>query len=264
MQKNDEISLCGSKTGEKRYDCQVTNYCDSYKTKEIIHKSESYFETDETGEKNLFESAKEKYRENQNAIYACSVIKLQKNSYNLVLNKLSKIDNGGTLISRINQKLSLKLKKLESIEKQKECTIPGNKEEGNSLQFKQKLLNESAYEYCKYNFYLDFLNNHFNDIQNSNKEYFSETEEKTDSFKVSQIAGIQSKLKQDIVNEQNHSAKVFNIAFETYIDYENNHPVHILLELIKEDFIVLRRKLHEAISPINQVVYKISNAMSIN
>jgi len=54
------------------------------------------------------------------------------------------------------------------------------------------------------------------------------------------------------------------MAFNTYIDYENNYPIHILLELIKEDFIVLRRKLHEAISPINQVVYKISNAMSIN
>jgi hypothetical protein len=52
------------------------------------------------------------------------------------------------------------------------------------------------------------------------------------------------------------------MAFETYVDYENNYPVHILLEVIKEDFKILRRKFHETISPLNQVVYKISNAMS--
>jgi hypothetical protein len=52
------------------------------------------------------------------------------------------------------------------------------------------------------------------------------------------------------------------MAFETYVDYENNYPVHVLLEIIKEDFKILRRKFHEAISPLNQVVYKISNAMS--
>jgi hypothetical protein len=54
------------------------------------------------------------------------------------------------------------------------------------------------------------------------------------------------------------------MAFQSYIDYENNYPVHLFLEIIKEDFIVLRRKLHETLNPINQVVYKISNAMSIH
>lgn len=261
---DSETSLCWNKIWEERYNCQVINYCDQYKPEEIIHKSEPYFKTDESWEQSLFKNAKKKYRENQNAIYSCSVIKLQRNSYNSVLKKLVKIDKTWSLMSKINDKISLKLEKLDVIEKQKECIQLKNKEEWNSLQFKQKVLDESAYEYCKYNFYLDFLNNHFDNIQNSNKEYFSETESKTDNYKIAQIAGIQSKLKQDIINEQDHSAKVFSMVFHTYIDYENNHPVHILLELIKEDFVVLRRKIHEFISPLNQVVYKISNAMSIH
>lgn len=263
-ENNWETSLCWNKTWEDRYNCQVKNYCEQYKPEEIIHKSEPYFEKSKAWEQGLLKNAKERYRKNQNELYACWVIKLQKNSYKIILKKLAKIDKTWTLMSKINEKILLKLKKLNIIEKEKKCSWLSNKEDWNSLQFKQKLLYESSYEYCKYNFYLDFLNNHFENIQNANKEYFSQNQSQQNSYKISQLAKIQSKLKQDIINEENHSAKVFSMAFQTYIDYENNYPVHILLELIKEDFIVLREKLYEVISPIDQVVYKINNAMSIH
>ena len=257
-----ESLSCWTINWEERYNCQVKNFCEVYKVEEINHKSIDYFESDETWEKKLFETAKEKYRDNQNDIYSCSIIRLQKNSYKLILEKLIEKDRWWTLKSRVSQKFNLKIQKLDQIYKQKECKTPKNKEEWNSLQFKQNLLNESAYEYCKYSYYLNYLQNHYKNIENANKEYFWDNE--NNSFKISQVAAIQSKLQQDISDEQSHSSKVFSMAFETYIDYENNYPVHILLELLKEDFIVLRRKLHEAISPINQVVYKISNAMSIH
>ncbi|MDP2396643.1 MAG: hypothetical protein Q8S84_04390 [bacterium] len=51
------------------------------------------------------------------------------------------------------------------------------------------------------------------------------------------------------------------MAFHALTEYENNISIHFLLELIKDDYIILREKLHEVINPINQVVYKISNAM---
>jgi len=258
----EEDLSCWTKNWEERYNCQVKNFCEVYKVDEINHKSEDYFKEDKTWWKRLFTSAKEKYRENQNNIYKCAIIKLQKNWYKLVLKKLIEKDSWWTLKSRVNQKFNLKIQKLDQIYKQLKCLSPQNKEEWNSLQFKKNLLNESAYEYCKYNYYLNYLKNHYKNIENANKEYF--WDDKKNSFKVSQVAAIQSKLQQDILDEQKHSSKVFSMAFATYIDYENNYPVHILLELLKEDFYVLRRKLHEAISPINQVVYKISNAMSIH
>ena len=258
----EETSLCWAKKWKDRYDCQVKNYCEIYKKQwKNTFKWEDYFSNTKTWVENLFTKAKKLYRENQNSIYACWVIKLQENSYNLVQKKLVKqLDKTWILTSRITQKLELKVKKLKSIAKQKKCQISSNKEEWNSLQSKKDLLNESSYEYCKYSFYLDYLKNHYNNIQNANKDFLKA--KKWDSFKIWQIAALQNKITQDIIDEENHSAKIFNLAFSTYIDYENNFPVHILLELIKEDFYVLRRKLHEAISPINQVVYKISNAMS--
>jgi len=258
-----KTSLCWAKEWKDRYDCQIKNFCEVYKVKEPTHKWEDYFESDSTWEESLFKTAKKKYRENQNWIYACGVIKIQKNSYKLVKNKLVKIDKTWKVVSKISEKIDLKLKKLKIIWKEKDCISSENKEEENRLQTKTKLLNESAYEFCKYNFYLNFLQNHYKNINNANQEFLWKNKEKN-SFKIWKVAKIQSKLQKDLVDEISHSERVFELAFSTYIDYENNHPVHILLELIKEDFYVLRQKLHEMISPINQVVYKISNAMSID
>ena len=261
--ESDNNSLCWGKYWQDRYNCEIKNYCEIYKkqSKNLNFKWEDYFEKSKSWEEILLENAKKKYRKNQNSIYACNIIKLQQNSFKLV-KKLLKWDKTWIVTSKINQKIELRIEKLKTIAREKKCISPNNKEEGNSIINKQQLLNESAYEYCKYNFYLDYLKNHYKNVENSNKEFLWKTKQK--SYKIWQIANLQNKIQQDIIEEENHSAKVFDMAFATYIDYENNHPVHILLELIKEDFIVLRQKLYEAISPINQVVYKISNAMSIH
>jgi hypothetical protein len=65
-----------------------------------------------------------------------------------------------------------------------------------------------------------------------------------------------------MAKEIKHTKRVYEVAFQTYSNYENNLIVHILLEMIENDFMQLRNKLYAAISPINQVVYKIINAMS--
>jgi len=68
-------------------------------------------------------------------------------------------------------------------------------------------------------------------------------------------------MKSEINDEITHTYKVFPYAYDAYTEYENNITIHFLLELIKEDYIVLREKLNKVLNPINQVVYKISNAM---
>jgi hypothetical protein len=69
-------------------------------------------------------------------------------------------------------------------------------------------------------------------------------------------------IQNEIDVELNHTFKVYPLAFNVFSEYENNYPVHVLLEMLREDFVVFRDKLNRTISPINQVVYKISNAMS--
>jgi hypothetical protein len=70
-----------------------------------------------------------------------------------------------------------------------------------------------------------------------------------------------SKVQSQITDEIEKVNKVFPVAFRAYAEYENNYTTHVLLELLKDDFIVFREELHKNLNPINQVVYKIKNAM---
>ncbi|MCH2189030.1 hypothetical protein MK079_04355, partial [Candidatus Gracilibacteria bacterium] len=65
----------------------------------------------------------------------------------------------------------------------------------------------------------------------------------------------------EIDNEIDRSYTLFDIAYTSYSDYENYFTTHLLLELIKEDMVLFRRGYHDVINPINQVIYKVSNAM---
>jgi chromosome segregation ATPase len=110
---------------------------------------------------------------------------------------------------------------------------------------------------CRYVVYLEYLKSYYKipskllDTENKNNESytFSETIRKS------------MEINNKIQEEKNHSYKVFPVVFHAYSEYENNLPSHLFLELIREDYLVIRDKLQDALSPINQVGYKIMNAM---
>jgi hypothetical protein len=74
------------------------------------------------------------------------------------------------------------------------------------------------------------------------------------------LVNLENDRKNQIDNEINHIYKVYPIAFNAYKQYEDNLSTHLLLELIRDDYKILRDNLHKVLNPINQVVYKISNA----
>ena len=64
-----------------------------------------------------------------------------------------------------------------------------------------------------------------------------------------------------IDSEIERTYNTYPIVFQAYNDYENNITRHILLDLLQQDFKVFRLWLHKTLNPLNQVIYKISNAM---
>jgi len=105
---------------------------------------------------------------------------------------------------------------------------------------------------------------------NSYLEYLREYNSKYENLIVSDdqesynsmyLVSQESYRKNQIDEEITHIYKVYPLAFSAYKEYENNLLSHLLLELIKDDYKVLRENLHSVLNPINQVVYKISNAM---
>jgi hypothetical protein len=87
--------------------------------------------------------------------------------------------------------------------------------------------------------------------------------ENKEKYDVWELLKNEVKKKWELDEEIEHTYKVFPLAFHAYTEYENNITIHFLLELIKEDYIILRQKLHNTLNPINQLVYKVSNAMKL-
>lgn len=169
------------------------------------------------------------------------------------------IANEPKLNSRLNTSLDLQLGKIISQVSSKtsgKCKISSEK---NNLLLKKSILRQTTYELCRYTFYLEYLKEY-----NERVSSLVDTTNITNQASVVSIANLLEKERErkNLINaEIDEVYKAFPIAFKAYSEYENNLVVHLLLELVREDYIVLREELHRNLNPINQVVYKISNAM---
>jgi hypothetical protein len=123
----------------------------------------------------------------------------------------------------------------------------------NSIQ-KLNVLSQATYQTCKYVSYLEYLKEY-------NKKLKNILPEDREKYSLAEAANMEIERLNEVDLEIEHTYKVFPLAFHAYTEYENNITIHFLLELLREDYITLREKLHKAINPINQVVYKIANAM---
>lgn len=184
-----------------------------------------------------------------NNIYNCALVNIQKKSLLLIKNDLTK--KNPILLERVWKKIDKKIHKLEITFKTLKCN---NIEDKTSI-LKLNLLQQTTYQTCIYISYLEYLREHSNKIESivpwDNKK----------SYSTSEIIFMNNKQLNEIDEEIEHTYKVFPMAFHALTEYENNITIHFLLELIKDDYIIFREKLHKVLNPINQVVYKISNAM---
>lgn len=261
---------CDAMDGYKKFQCQQIKYCPKYKPESISYETEIY---PDMADKSYLESlgwltestdplvlGASIYRENQNNIYACSIIQVQRNSYSLIAEKLLPIDNTWEIKSQIQKKLDIKLKKLDLLAKNKTC----KNTDPDSTYRKKELLKESTYELCKYRFYLEYVASFHNNLGNLQAVEMNPDNKEPYSRSLSYLTQRLITKKQDIAKETQHSYRVFENAFRSYVYYESNVGPHILLELVKEDLIAYRKNLYKTLSPINQVMYKVRNAMSID
>jgi len=207
---------------------------------------------------------KEIYKNTQNEIYKCWLISAQYNSM-ILLENLTKIDKTWTLKILIKNKIKPKIKRLKQINSQCKLT------DKNISISKKNILDQSTFELCKYSFYLDYLKSYYSNINNilwlSDKKIDkmwnkAKLAYENMSYNTNFITWLKSKIQNNIEDEYNHSYKIYKLAFTAYSEYQNNYPIHLILWLLKDNLIIYRENLYKAISPINQVVYKIIHAMS--
>lgn len=275
------------------YEERVINHCSEYRIDnniEIIYlmdESNSYPNLNSTSPINWYRSwrdlefARNKYYWNMDSIYECAISASKTRSLELL--KIA-IDNNPEIKSRLLPKIESELRKISQEQNNKDwknkCKINDDK---NNAIIKSSVLKQTTYEICRYNYYLEYLkeyNQWINQIiamDNAIKEnneiykddpniptvdnYQSPFDNTNNSIAISRLLELERQKLSEIDREINEAYKAFPMAFHAYSEYENFLSSHILLELIREDYTIFRESLHKALTPINQIWYKAINAM---
>ena len=262
--------------GKKWYDlykCQVEKVCleqEYSKNAEKVVKLDKFYEENISYEKVKYwflnvekweqksipniKKAKYLYRENQNKIYKCGIINSQIDAFKNIEEFVKKTDKTSIIKQKTIKKAKTKIDKLKKIYNKK-CEIVTE-----PTAMKKIILDQSSTELCRYMYYLWYL-----DARNKGSLWiptWSGSKNKEKSIPISAIWEKVSITQKEIVDEMSHSLKLYPLAFDSYVQYDSFFRLHIMLELLKEDYIVFRDKLNNALYPINQVIYKIINAQS--
>lgn len=252
---------CGEQSGFNRYNCRIENICENYKSEKPAYNTEDYEEADGQtpefhGQQSFtpaLDNAKALYRENMGNIYKCAIIQAQKNSLEFLKKQLS-AEESGQLDDTIGGQIDLRVSRLDLSANRIGCALTNKDQIFNKL----NVLKETTYEACRYVNYLEYLKSYYASTENQ----LNTTERASDSLVNSALPQMVDNAQNAIASEIAHTYKVFPIAFQAYSEYENNFPIHFLLEIIRWDFLLLRQGLYETLMPVAQLGLKVINAMS--
>lgn len=277
LYSEDESPTLTSKIYYPLYEYNVTNFCSEFKNNE--NNSEFVFLTDPSNiYKNLDDEAvlgnflwdaKELYRNNMDWIYGCATSIINLRALETVKKELWAYKNE-QLMAKVYPRIEARIEevKQEIAESENRCKV--NSSTNNNI-IKKAILDQSIYEYCKYMFYLQYLKE-FTDSRYWMIQYWdswesgSNTADNVNNIFSDSPESIKSLTEKAIQNSNNvakeivDTEKAFPLAFRAYSDYENNLVSHILLELLIDDYTILRQELHKTLNPINQTIYKLINA----
>lgn len=264
---------CKYKNNYDLYECRVVNLCNSCNTwnSKKIYETTNFKNADNYKKSsyslnpspfNQFYEVQKIYKTNMNSIYKCALIDSQERSLDLIENIISSSDKTWILKNDLQPKINSEKTKLNMKKTALNCWSLSNDDTTlDKTLMKKAVLDQTSFELCKYTFYLDYLKSYYNYNQNLLWISDEELQDTNISTNITVIGNSKTQIYNLINNEQNRIYKIFPIAFYAYSEYEENYPMHLLLSIIKEDYSIVKDLLAKVLWPINQVVYKIKDAM---
>lgn len=260
--------VCGSQSWYGLYECRVENICRDYESDKPVYTVRDYEAADDaswefhnsSSRAPAVETAKVIYRENMGNIYKCGIIQSQRNT----LEKLSEFirqESSGQLSDAIGGQIDQRITRLERSSVAIWCSLTDDE----AIQNKLAILRETSHEACRYISYLEYTKLYYSDLsQFSSSDIIDNygTDVVTEKYASPELPKQLEWVQNEIAAEIAHTYKVFPIAYHAYSEYENNFPIHFLLEILRADFLVLRRSLYQSIMPLAQLGLKVINAMS--
>ncbi len=262
---------CNDKKDFELYECRVTNLCDSCNktdSKKVFDtvpydEASTYVANPTTDVLKSLHEVQETYKTNMNSIYKCVLIDIQERWLEYLEKVISSTDKTWLIKKELSPKISSEKAKLKSKKSALKCWWLSDDNSTSTL-IKKEVLDQVTFEYCKYNFYLLYLKEDY--YKYTKNILWLKEEELNDSsssksVEISNIAIQFSNINAEINTEIIKIQKVFPLAYYAYSEYEDNYLLHLLLTLIKQDYVLVRDQLSKVLWPINQVAYKIKDAM---
>jgi len=201
-----------------------------------------------------------------NSIYKCVLIDIQERWLEFLEQIISATDKTWLVKKELQTKISSEKTKLKTKKAALGCGW-WSEDKSDEKIIKKQVLDQTSLEFCKYSYYLLYLKEFYkinqnilwitDDELNQADTWGAETKE----FSISQITLWTTKINNEINGELNKIYKVFPLAYYAYSEYEDNYVIHLLLTLIKQDYVIAREQLAKVLWPINQVAYKIKDAL---
>lgn len=268
---SDYNRKCNNKFWFELYECRVTSLCNSCnnpKTKKIFE-VEEYKEAQEyqkwntpwTNTLTAFYKTKEIYTENMNSIYKCALIDIQERWLDYLQKIVSATDKSGLVIKNIQPKINDEKSKLSIKKRSEKCWWLKSEDTKTNIILKKEVLDQVSLEFCKYSFYLDYLSWYYQRLSNLLWVDPEKSKDSNTHTEISTINTYYSIAQNEISTQYQKVHKVFPLAFYAYSEYEENYIMHLMLNIIKSDYVIARDLLAQTLWPINQVVYKIKDAM---
>lgn len=202
------------------------------------------------------------YRKIMDDTYACAVI----NGRIHVLSTLRKlIEKQNTGMTEIR----IKLKTLEEAliqERQrrgcKEIRVTG-------FDSKRELLDATMYQYCVYRHYMTYIRDTLQYkantlLMNEKNVRAALGAQSVNVINTDHYLTVSDNLMAQIESEIARARDVYSQAFVAYGEMERTYGIHILLEVLTDDYIQFRENLKNFMNPVSQFFQKVVNAQSKN
>ena len=188
-------------------------------------------------------------------IYKCAVLEAK---LKIINNLLTKIPSNGSDNIRINLNTQVEMirKSIES------AYCRDISDQPSELSMKGVLLDNTMYQYCTYQYYLNYLD--YN-AKNALNTYFQDSKNSSGStllYSTDIAASYIARQSNRIGDELEHIKIIYPQALVAYTEFERTYASHIVLMFILQDYVTLRTSLKKLLNPIGQVIYKASNAQS--
>ena len=204
------------------------------------------------------------YRTQMNALFACAVISSRIDTIDTLQKLIDKKISSKE--SEIRQKLKKEADRLKKNLTTLKCNPPKSSDERGKWEMITPLINTASHQYCYYRHYLGYLDSNIGDVtRTQNIEKWIGTGSGTNISTVTSwwnAASLmyQSALSQEIIRANTTLPK----AIRSLIEMDQTYGAHILLTIIYDDYIRLRKSLSSYMNISSQLYQKANTAQHAN